>query len=226
MCSTPHSVCANTLGSFTCSCAVGFTGGGTVSSPCVDVDECAPAEPGLVPCSGAHETCTNTPGSFLCGCGSGYASAHDGCTNVDECAERDGTVACPANNTQCTDTEGSFSCSCSAGYEPPLGYALVDGTIPGGAFGGAEGLGCVDVDECAVSQGLCVRREVRNMIDEHPHLLPVQMSALSMWLCSAMFKHQSSSIFCTCSYKHCTFFSAFICECHLVVILYIRVHVH
>jgi hypothetical protein len=157
VCASSHSVCTNTVGSFTCSCSSGFVGGGTDSSPCVDVNECAQGGGVSEQCSAAHETCVNSVGSFACGCDVGYESGHDGCMNVNECAEQGGAAACPGNNTQCADTDGSFTCSCAAGFAPPAGYELVGGLITWSDLR----VGCVDVDECAVTQGLCVRRQVR-----------------------------------------------------------------
>uniref|UniRef100_K1QGK1 Fibrillin-2 n=1 Tax=Magallana gigas TaxID=29159 RepID=K1QGK1_MAGGI len=64
--------CKDTVGSYDCVCASGFTYNST-SRVCTDVDECS---------TGAHNcditsraTCTNTPGSFTCRCLAGYQGA-------------------------------------------------------------------------------------------------------------------------------------------------------
>ncbi len=59
-----EATCANTTGSYTCTCKAGFTGDGKT---CTDIDECATGKSNCA----ANATCTNTPGSFTCACPAG-----------------------------------------------------------------------------------------------------------------------------------------------------------
>ncbi|XP_022804893.1 uromodulin-like isoform X2 [Stylophora pistillata] len=64
--------CKNTLGSYLCSCKVGFSGDG---HNCKDIDECA---------SGVHDchdsaSCTNIAGSFNCSCNHPYVGEGRSC---------------------------------------------------------------------------------------------------------------------------------------------------
>src|SRR5687768_684444 len=98
-----NAICANTPGSFNCSCAPGYQGN-PPTTPCTDTNECAanPCDP--------NATCTNTLGSFTCTCPTGYEgdglATGTGCTDVDECTN--GSNPCDPNAT-CTNTPGSFS---------------------------------------------------------------------------------------------------------------------
>ncbi|CAH1241242.1 FBN2 [Branchiostoma lanceolatum] len=127
-------ICTNTIGSYLCSCLVGYhleTGG----SSCEDVDECA------VENGGCDQICTNEIGSFQCSCGSGYVWNADNrqCDDVDECMEVPGI--CGHYLAVCTNNIGNFECTCSRGY------AMVSG-------------GCHDVDECAVGEYSCAQHAV------------------------------------------------------------------
>ncbi|XP_059506809.1 fibulin-5-like [Stegostoma tigrinum] len=59
--------CANTIGSFTCSCLPGYSINVTNSSRCDDVDEC------VTNTSNCEQNCANTIGSFTCSCLPGYS---------------------------------------------------------------------------------------------------------------------------------------------------------
>ena len=56
--------CANTVGSFTCTCIAGYTGDGKT---CGDINECATGKNNCA----VNAVCTNTPGSFTCACPAG-----------------------------------------------------------------------------------------------------------------------------------------------------------
>lgn len=67
-----NSKCENLIGSYKCTCKLGFTPkiGSTLTSPiCIDVNEC---ESGLDDCRIKNGTCVNTIGSFDCPCALGY----------------------------------------------------------------------------------------------------------------------------------------------------------
>ncbi|XP_014673762.1 PREDICTED: fibrillin-1-like [Priapulus caudatus] len=103
-CHASRGVCINVVGSFQCSCYVGYTG-----SQCSDVNECL-MQPSV--CQHA-DTCVNTDGSFTCDCSTGYSLLANGntCININECVI--GTHTC----TQlCDDWPGSYTCGCMPGY--------------------------------------------------------------------------------------------------------------
>ncbi|XP_078729348.1 uncharacterized protein LOC144945035 [Lampetra fluviatilis] len=100
-----------------------------VSNDCEDVDECDDhhaCENGL---------CDNAEGSFTCDCFPGYSKVNDtACEDVDECQE---DHLC--NQWECINRSGFYECSCPAGYKQH-----------------ANGLNCIDVDECSDgSRGGC-----------------------------------------------------------------------
>ena len=115
--------CANTIGSFVCTCATGYTllNDGVT---CADVDECA--SPGA--CD-EHAQCADTDGSYTCTCNTGYTGDGTFCDDINECL----SSPCDALAT-CANTEAGYSCTC------PTGYSTAD-----------AGATCTEVDECADS---------------------------------------------------------------------------
>ncbi|XP_065181280.1 fibrillin-1-like isoform X2 [Sycon ciliatum] len=97
------SQCNNTMGSFTCTCNMGYRFDGT---NCIDVDEC------LTMCKGNGTNCTNTVGSYKCECQTGYNGTAPSCTDIDEC----NTMCDDSTSSQCNNTLGSYSCTCNPGY--------------------------------------------------------------------------------------------------------------
>ncbi len=74
---SPNARCQNTPGSFSCTCAPGFTGDGRT---CADVDECA------TNADDCSQICTNTEGSFECACNAGFVLDYHFCADINECA--------------------------------------------------------------------------------------------------------------------------------------------
>nr|XP_032818226.1 uncharacterized protein LOC116946998 [Petromyzon marinus] len=94
--------CANTQGSYSCSCVSGWSGLNCTEN----IDDCA----GSV-CQNSA-TCLDGDNSYTCICRSGWRGVN--CSeDVDECIAR----PCHATRATCTNTAGSFSCKCNAGYE-------------------------------------------------------------------------------------------------------------
>ncbi|XP_055398776.1 adhesion G protein-coupled receptor E1-like [Bubalus kerabau] len=131
-----HSECTNSLGSYRCSCKVGFTSG---NSTCEDVDECA--NPRSCP---EHSTCHNSVGSYSCVCNPGFQSRSgrksfqgpgEMCQDVDECLDR-----CLFNGI-CTNTPGSYFCTCHSGFEPSNGQTQLHRSK--------------DIDECLQDPSRC-----------------------------------------------------------------------
>ena len=93
-CST-FATCADTFGSYNCTCDLGWTGDGF---NCTEVDECknkidalrAAAPPHLI---GEYSYCdedafcTNTDGGYNCTCNDGFQGDGFNCTDIDECLE-------------------------------------------------------------------------------------------------------------------------------------------
>eukprot|EP00736_Rhodelphis_marinus_P008051 Rmarinus@m.28362 len=118
-CASNHGNCANSAGSFSCSCEIGYSGSGI---ECHDVQECVD---GTHNCA-TDALCTNTDGSFTCSCLSGYNGSGVECIDVEECIE--GIHDC-GEFASCSNVYGSFSCSCISGYV-------------------GSGVNCSDLNEC------------------------------------------------------------------------------
>uniref|UniRef100_A0A2K6V6V7 EGF-like module receptor 1 n=1 Tax=Saimiri boliviensis boliviensis TaxID=39432 RepID=A0A2K6V6V7_SAIBB len=135
-----RSDCVNFMGSYFCSCQVGFI---SRNSSCEDVDECL--NPRACP---EHATCLNTAGAYTCLCNPGFESSsghlsfqglRELCEDIDECIEM-----CPINST-CTNTPGSYFCTCHPGFAPSNGQLnFTDREVE-----------CRDVDECLQDPSTC-----------------------------------------------------------------------
>ena len=80
--------CANSAGTFTCTCKPGYNGDGKT---CADVDEC---KDGSAVCDLAAD-CTNTVGGYGCACKAGYKGDGKTCADVDECKDGIGVGILP-----------------------------------------------------------------------------------------------------------------------------------
>ncbi|XP_046747526.1 fibrillin-2-like [Diprion similis] len=100
--------CANTPGSFMCTCKRGFNRD-NVTQACVDINECQIQKHNCL----QSQRCDNTIGSFTCvrylNCGTGYTlnAASEICEDDDECML--GTHDC-APGYRCRNTLGSYRC--------------------------------------------------------------------------------------------------------------------
>ncbi|EFA83661.1 hypothetical protein PPL_02727 [Heterostelium album PN500] len=101
ICNSENSVCANTVGSYTCQCKLGYVP--KDSFTCIDEDECKTQKP----CG--NGTCINSYGGYRCDCPDGFKFMNQQCVDIDECT----TIPniCP-NYYSCVNTIGSFNCFC------------------------------------------------------------------------------------------------------------------
>ena len=102
--------CHNGRNTFSCTCGVGWEGGGERET-CTEVDECV----GVV-CGGASR-CIDHVGAFFCKCGVGWEGGgfNKNCTLITRC-DADATNCGGAPN-QCTDRLDGFVCTCASGFQ-------------------------------------------------------------------------------------------------------------
>ncbi|XP_074606242.1 uromodulin-like isoform X3 [Acropora palmata] len=107
--------CANTKGSYHCTCKDGFEGDG---KNCTDIDECS-----LENDCHLDATCNNTKGSYNCTCKDGFeGDGRNNCTDIDECSTEN---ECHYN-ASCKNTKGSYNCTCQDGLEGDGKYCTAD----------------------------------------------------------------------------------------------------
>ena len=121
--------CKDTVGSFECTCLVGYAGNGT---SCVDIDEC---DTFSHQCD-LNAKCLNRDGQYDCKCKKGFTGNGEQCDDIDEC---EGNIHDCDYDAYCENTEGSYECQCKSGFSGFDGKGQ-------NTFGRA----CFDVDECAI----------------------------------------------------------------------------
>ncbi|XP_065179894.1 fibrillin-3-like [Sycon ciliatum] len=143
-----RATCANHIGTYSCSCRMGFLGNGLQGS-CQDVDECNSETHG---CDLRLTYCQNSPGSYTCPCRDGFTQnlATGACTDQDECA---GDSHSCGRNTRCANTLGSYDCPCLTGFNATL--ALAASVPPQAASPSPRLRQCSDVDECQLMLRNC-----------------------------------------------------------------------
>ncbi|KAM8764499.1 LOW QUALITY PROTEIN: fibrillin-3 [Rhynchonycteris naso] len=116
-----NGVCENLLGSYQCTCHLGYEAASICSPPHpADVDECA-----LNSLLCDSEWGQNSPGSYSCSCPGGFSLQLDTetCKNINECLSN----LCV--NGACWKLASSYTCGCAPGSQlGPLGTVCLDST--------------------------------------------------------------------------------------------------
>ncbi|KAM4695171.1 thrombomodulin [Discoglossus pictus] len=123
--------CSNTVGSFVCSCYLGYE---MVEEQCLDIDECELPKPVC------EHDCTNSLGSYECTCYEGYILDEK---RPGRCKQFCNSSVCEA---KCNNVHARDGCIC------PEGYVLDDGDDDFDNYDRAPPM-CSDVDEC--ESGIC-----------------------------------------------------------------------
>jgi uncharacterized protein (TIGR03382 family) len=149
-----NATCANTPGSFTCACNVGYSGAGV---SCKDDDECAL---GTDNCD-ANATCTNMPGYFICACNAGHAGSGTTCATI--CG--DGIVS---GAETCDDGNAVPGDGCDASCSIEIGWASAGEPSDCGAAACGDGCSqrCEVEGDCEGEPSACARRcDARSAFD-------------------------------------------------------------
>lgn len=127
-----HAICADGSGAVVCSCRDDYqdNDGDGNCEPACSASSCP-----------THSTCADDSGAVACTCTKGYSGS--ACSDTDACMAADQVDANPCNDADetatCVDKAApstDYSCHCDAGF------TSTNGT-------------CVDIDECAASNGGC-----------------------------------------------------------------------
>eukprot|EP00933_Yihiella_yeosuensis_P070771 TRINITY_DN78936_c0_g1_i1.p1 TRINITY_DN78936_c0_g1~~TRINITY_DN78936_c0_g1_i1.p1 ORF type:complete len:1155 (+),score=147.67 TRINITY_DN78936_c0_g1_i1:493-3465(+) len=148
-----NATCADSFGSFSCSCNKGLVGDGL---SCNSYDMCMFKTDNCDKNADCHGS---TNGTYTCTCRRGFEGNGTNCSDVNECLtnystyvnqswyiQRVGNVT-PGNNTchstygNCTNTEGSYICTCMKGFM-------------------GTGTNCLNIDECELGLHDCQNNSV------------------------------------------------------------------
>ncbi|XP_060592999.1 uncharacterized protein LOC132747595 [Ruditapes philippinarum] len=137
ICNDTLKTCADTDGSYTCSCIEGYTANS--DNVCIDKDECLL---GTHACTETGQKCVNAVPKFTCACSPGYSGTSGStCTpcGPNTWGEQCGNT-CACNNTNTERCDPSVGCVCKPGW---------------------TGADCsTDVDECTLGIDDCVTNAV------------------------------------------------------------------
>ena len=161
-----NSICANSEGSYACTCESGYFGNGKTCDVGSCTDDICPL----------NEECVS-PTSSDCQCKSGFErNATDACVDTDECSTS--MHFCEAKRI-CVNSEGSYNCECQAGYfgngkfctrgscsdvfcpenEQCVSPRKMDCRCANG-FSRDEADACVDIDECSSGLHVCDKNAI------------------------------------------------------------------
>jgi hypothetical protein len=169
-----NAVCVDGLLSYTCQCALGYTGqlcevdvNECISSPCANGGVCTDAvnqyicactngwsgsscmldvdECGSAPCEHSGSTCVHGVGNYSCACESGYTGTNCA-TNIDEC---NNSAPC-LNGGICYDSISRFTCACLSGFSGSVCNQVVDACLPSANPCDSLYASCANLDAGAV----------------------------------------------------------------------------
>eukprot|EP00117_Sycon_ciliatum_P042414 scpid77776/ scgid30862/ Neurogenic locus notch homolog protein 3; Notch 3 extracellular truncation; Notch 3 intracellular domain len=112
-CVSGQGSCQNTVGSYLCTCASGWTGANCHTN----LNECLLGNP-----CGSGGTCVDEQGSYICACHAGWTGER--CkVDIDECRSQDiiaGGAEQPCKNSgRCQNSNGGFTCVCTPHWTGP-----------------------------------------------------------------------------------------------------------
>uniref|UniRef100_A0A0G4HK22 EGF-like domain-containing protein n=1 Tax=Chromera velia CCMP2878 TaxID=1169474 RepID=A0A0G4HK22_9ALVE len=148
-----NATCADSIGSFTCTCNDGWTGDGVT---CGNANECSNA---VHDCDG-NATCIDTVGSFSCACNDGFSGSGLACTAA-ACNETGDPVpnvltapllrADGGGQVGQTGDTAAFSFTCDTGYTVATNETVLTCSATGAGTSAWQGTlpSCIGADECS-----------------------------------------------------------------------------